>query len=168
MNDDGSFLLENVSLERYDVVLAGLPNGCYVKAIRAGDADVLAAGLDRTGGVGGQIEIVVNPHAGQISGAIRNPRTDQPAGGAAVALIPQEKGRRERDTFYQTATADQAGRFILRGISPGEYKVFAWEQIEAGGAYMDPEFVKPVEDKGLPVTIREGDKREIQLNAIPR
>jgi protocatechuate 3,4-dioxygenase beta subunit len=168
VNDDGSFLLESVSLERYDVVLAGLPNGCYVKAIRAGDADVLAAGLDRTGGVGGQIEIVVNPHAGQISGAIRNPRTDQPAGGAAVALIPQEKGRRERDTFYQTATADQAGRFILRGISPGEYKVFAWEQIEAGGAYMDPEFVKPVEDKGLPVTIREGDKPEIQLNAIPR
>src|ERR1017187_3029838 len=44
----------------------------------------------------------------------------------------------------------------------------AWEQIEARGAYMDPEFVKPVEDKGKPVTIREGDKLEIQLNVIPR
>ena len=33
---------------------------------------------------------------------------------------------------------------------------------------MDPEFVKPVEDKGKPVTICEGDKLEIQLNVIPR
>jgi hypothetical protein len=33
---------------------------------------------------------------------------------------------------------------------------------------MDPEFIKPLEDKGQAVTIREGDKREIQLNVIPR
>jgi hypothetical protein len=41
-------------------------------------------------------------------------------------------------------------------------------QYAPDGAYMDPEFMNPFEDKGQRVTIREGDKPEIQLNAIPR
>jgi hypothetical protein len=168
VNDDGSFLLENVSPDRYNVGLAGLPNGYYLKAVRVGGADALVSGLDIAGGPPGPVEIVVSPGAGQIAGVVQNQQLSQPAGGAIVALIPQEKERRERDTFYQTATSDPAGRFTLRNISPGEYKVFAWEQIEEGGAYMDPEFMKPFEDKGQAVTIREGDKPEIQLNVIPR
>jgi hypothetical protein len=168
VNDDGSFLLDNVRADRYAITLLGLPDGYYVKAIRAGGADALTAGLDLTRGASEPIEIVVSPRAGQISGVVRNQLLDRPASGAIVALIPQEKERRERATFYRTATADQEGRFSLDNISPGEYKVFAWEQIEEDGAYMDPEFIKPLEDKGRPVTIGEGDKREIQLNVIPR
>jgi hypothetical protein len=159
VNDDGSFLVENVSLDRYDVTVT-LPPGYYLKAIRAG--------LDLTRGASEPIEIVVSPHAGQVTGVVQNQQIKQPAAGAIMALIPQEKERRERGTFYRTATADQEGRFSLDNISPGEYKVFAWEQIEEDGAYMDPDFIKPLEDKGRPVTIREGDKVEIQLNVIPR
>jgi protocatechuate 3,4-dioxygenase beta subunit len=167
VNGDGSFLVENVSLDRYDVTVA-LPAGYYLKAIRAGGAEAMEAGLDLTRGASEPIEIVVSPHAGQVTGVVQNQQIKQPAAGAIMALIPQEKERRERGTFYRTATADQEGRFSLDNISPGEYKVFAWEQIEEDGAYMDPEFIKPLEDKGQAVTIREGDKREIQLNVIPR
>jgi protocatechuate 3,4-dioxygenase beta subunit len=167
VNDDGSFLLENVSLDRYDVTVT-LPAGYYLKAIRAGGAEAMEAGLDLTRGASEPIEIVVSPRAGQVTGVVQDQKLDRPAPGAILALIPQEKERRERGTFYRTATADQEGRFSLDNISPGEYKVYAWEQIEEDSAYMDPDFVKPVDDKGQAVTIREGDKREIQLNVIPR
>jgi hypothetical protein len=54
----------------------------------------------------------------------------------------------------------------LKNLDPGEYKVFAWEDVEAG-AYMDPEFVKPVESQGESVTIRENSKERLQLKLIP-
>jgi len=168
VNDDGAFVLNDVNPERYDVTVPGLPDGYYLKAVRAGDADVLDAGLDITAGTPWPIEIPISPRAGVVTGVVRNQKADEPAFRAAVALIPREKARRERDTFYRTAISDQYGRFTLANIAPGEYKVFAWEQIGAGDSYMDPDFIQPVEDKGQAVTIHEGDKLDIKLSAIPR
>ena len=65
--------------------------------------------------------------------------------------------------YYKTVTTDQRGRFTI--IDPGEYKVFAWEDVEPG-AYMDPEFVHPVESQGEPVTIRESSHENLQLKLI--
>jgi len=44
--------------------------------------------------------------------------------------------------------------------------VFAWEDVETG-AYMDPEFMKPVEKLGESVTIRENSKELLKLKLIP-
>jgi hypothetical protein len=63
-------------------------------------------------------------------------------------------------------TTDQYGRFTIKSVDPGEYKVFAWEDVETG-AYMDPEFVKPVEGQGESVTIRESSRESLQLKLIP-
>ena len=68
--------------------------------------------------------------------------------------------------MYKTATTDQDGRFTLQGISPGEYKLFAWQAIEPG-AYEDPDILKTVEDKGVQVSVQEGARLTIQLEAIP-
>ena len=43
-------------------------------------------------------------------------------------LIPDIQ--RERRDLYVRATTDKDGRFSIRGIPPGNYKVFAWENIE--------------------------------------
>jgi len=67
---------------------------------------------------------------------------------------------------YKTATTDQCGKFTVKNLDPGEYKVFAWEDMEFG-AYMDPELVKPVESLGEAMTIRENSKAQVQLKLIP-
>jgi hypothetical protein len=69
-------------------------------------------------------------------------------------------------SYYKTMTTDQYGRFTVKSIDPGEYKLFAWEDVEFG-AYMDPEFVKPVESLGESVTIREKSRESLQLKLIP-
>ena len=38
----------------------------------------------------------------------------------------------------------------FRGIAPGEYKIFSWEEVE-DGAWEDPDFLKLFEQKGVPV-----------------
>jgi hypothetical protein len=67
----------------------------------------------------------------------------QPAPGATVLLVPA----------YKDVTTDQYGRFVLKSIEPGDYKLFAWEQEPED--YMDPEVLKPAEDRALSVHIRE-------------
>jgi hypothetical protein len=48
---------------------------------------------------------------------------------AKVVLVPKEEKRRYRVQFYAITTTDQQGRFELRSLSPGMYKIFAWENI---------------------------------------
>jgi hypothetical protein len=55
----------------------------------------------------------------------------------------------------------------MRGIVPGEYNVFAWEDVEAGAAE-DDEFRKPFESRGAKVLLSEGSKDAVQLTVITR
>ena len=161
---DGSFTADNASPGHYTVALFGQPGGYFVKLIRAGDEDVLDGDLDLTSGPL-VLEIVLSPNAGQLAGSVQNSKQD-PAPGATVVLIPQEKQRRDQQQYYKTTTTDQYGHFTLKDIAPGEYKVFAWEDVEIG-AYMDPDFIQPVENRGESVAIRESSRENVQLRVIP-
>jgi hypothetical protein len=165
VKEDGSFTLSNVSPDHLNVSIFGIPEGFYVKSIRSGDDDVLTNGLDLNRGAAGRIDIVLSPNAGVVEGAVQNEK-QQPAAGATVVMVPQEKERLDQMSYYKTVTTDQYGRFTLKSIDPGEYKVFAWEDVESG-AYMDPDFVKPVENQGSSVTIRESSRESLQLKLIP-
>jgi protocatechuate 3,4-dioxygenase beta subunit len=166
LNEDGSFRIEDVGSDVYNLNVFGLPDGFYVKSARMGESEILTSGLDATAGQLAPLEVVLSPNAGQLSGAVTNPTTSQPAPGATVVLIPQEKDRREVFSFYKTVTTDQSGNFSFKNLTPGDYKVYAWEDIEPG-AYSDPDFVKPVESKGESVNIKEGSKPAVQLTLIP-
>jgi hypothetical protein len=165
VKEDGSFTLSNVSADHFNVSIYGIPDGFYVKSIRSGDDDVLVTGLDLSRGAAGRIDIVLSPNAGQVEGAVQNEK-QQPAAGATVVMAPQEKERLDQAPYYKTVTTDQYGRFTIRSVDPGEYKVYAWEDVESG-AYMDPDFVKPVENQGASVTIRESSRESLQLKLIP-
>ncbi len=164
VKDDGSFALENVNTDNYTVTVRGLPPACYVKSIRMGDADSLDAGLDLTRGAAGVLDIVVSPAGGQVEGTVADPK-GQLSSGATVVLVP-DAPRREQSAFFKTASSDTAGHFNIQGIAPGEYKLFAWEDVESG-AYQDPEFLKPFESAGESVTIHEGGRESRQLKLIP-
>ena len=77
--DDRSFRIENVSPDAYNVLLAPLPDGFYVKSIRAGDVDVLASGLDLSGGPPQLLDILISPNAGQVAGTVQDANTQQGA-----------------------------------------------------------------------------------------
>jgi len=82
-----------------------------------------------------------------------------------VVLIPQERERKDQPQYYKTTTTDTAGSFTFKNLDPGQYKVYAWREVESG-AYMDPEFVGPVESRGQALTIHEGSQENLQLKLI--
>ena len=60
----------------------------------------------------------------------------------------------------------QYGRFTFKNVVPGEYKVYAWEDVESS-AWMDPDFMKPLEGKGESVAVEESAQANVQVNVIP-
>ena len=162
---DRTFRIEDLDPGTYGVVIGGLPDGFYTKSIRVGEADVTYSGVELTSGAPAAVEIVVSPKAGLVSGAALSPETSQPASGATVVLVPKEKERLPISAFYQQATTDQFGRFTFKSVVPGEYTVYAWEDVESS-AWMDPDFMKPLDGKGEPVTVEESAHATVQVNTI--
>jgi hypothetical protein len=54
----------------------------------------------------------------------------------------------------------------MRGLPPGVYKIFAWEEADKD-AIMDLDFVRGYEEKGTRFEISDGEKKSIELNVIP-
>jgi hypothetical protein len=160
VGDDGSFWLSNVPAATYTIDVHGMPETFYIKSIRMGDADALEAGLDLTRG-GGMIEILLSPNAGQVDGSI----LDQAAVSSAVVVLAPEGRRREQTSLFKMTNTDAQGHFTMKGIAPGDYKLFAWEQSEEAN-YQDPEFLRPYENQGESVTIRESSRESVQLKLI--
>jgi hypothetical protein len=160
---DGAFTMTDVPPENYRLRVMGLPDGYWVKSIRMGDQEAKETGLDLTRGPGDTVTVTIAPNAPQIDGAVMNDK-QQPAAGVTVVLVPEPKLRENQDA-YKTATSDQNGRFSLKNLDPGDYKLFAWEEVEYG-AYMDPDFLRPLEDRGQSISIQEGSHESVQLNAI--
>ena len=68
--------------------------------------------------------------------------------------------------FYKSQSTDQYGHFKLHGLAPGKYKLFSWQGIEQS-AWQDADFLKPYEDKGQDLEVKDGDKKSADLHLIP-
>ena len=163
IKENGAFALAGVAPDVYTLQIFGLPEGYWVKSVRLGEEDALENGLDLTRGAAPPVSVVVAPNAGQVEGVVIDAK-GQPAPGLTVALVPEAR-RRGREELYDNATTDQYGRFAVRNIEPGEYKLFVWEEVEPG-AWLDPDFLRPVESEGRTVVIREGSRESVELKVL--
>jgi hypothetical protein len=164
VKDDGSFEIENVAADNYRVNVHRLPGPFYVKSIRMGDADGLEKGLDLSRGGGGSVEIVLSPNGGQVEGTVLDAK-QQPSSVGTVVLVPDVR-HRDQPQLFKVTGLNASGHFTIAGIAPGDYKLFAWQEIESD-AYQDPEFLKTYEVQGQSLTIREGGRENTQLKLIP-
>jgi protocatechuate 3,4-dioxygenase beta subunit len=161
---DGSFTLDGVGPGDFRVNVQRLPVGGYVKSMRLGNADVLNDGLHLTGPPQGLLEIVIGANAGSIEGSVSNDR-QQAFPNGTVVLVPDLRFR-QRSDLYKVVTTDNSGRFRITGVTPGDYKLFAWENVESG-AWQDPAFIGAYENAGRAIHIYEGSSENLQLQVIP-
>ena len=135
----------------------------YVKSIRLGRTDVLNSGLHLEAAGDASLEVVISTHGGALAGHVVD-GNGQPAINAKVVLVP-DTARRQRGDLYRSVSADDSGEFQLRGLPPGDYKLFAWERVE-DGAWQDPEFIKLYESRGTAVRITEDGQQTANLTSI--
>ncbi|HEY6389182.1 MAG TPA: carboxypeptidase-like regulatory domain-containing protein, partial [Candidatus Acidoferrum sp.] len=160
---NGVFSLRDVSEGRYRLITFGQTQDCYLKSIRYAGMEVSDDEFNVIRGTQATLEVTISSRGAHIQGMVTD-ADGLPAIGVWVALVPDNAHLGEFRLFRQRTT-DQNGRFDIRGIAPGDYKIFSWEQVEQN-AWEDPDFLKQFEAKGQSVTLQEGDGKSIDLVAI--
>ena len=89
------------------------------------------------------LEVVIAPDAGEVQGTVSD-KDRQPVAGATIVLVPDQRSRAD---LFKSSTSDQNGHFELASVTPGGYKLFAWDDVEPG-AWNDPDFLKDYEKQG--------------------
>jgi hypothetical protein len=163
---DGSFEWKNVPAGKYYVQLAsdaGTDSAWYLKSALADGRDTTDASISVNGGTVG-LSLVASANGGVVEGMVAD-ANGQPVSNATVVAVPEMR-LRGRIGLYRKTVSDQAGRFILRGLAPGSYMMFAWENVD-GEAYYNPEFLKSCEPQGSALRVTEGEHKTLQLTVIP-
>jgi carboxypeptidase family protein len=160
---DGSIRLPGVTPGLWTVVVDSLPEGVWIKSATYGDLDVLHTDLKTGEAATAPLNIVLAGDGGQISGKVA--ANDQQPVHATVVLVPAATELRGSTQMYRVATTQQQGAFTLKGIPPGSYKLFAFEEVEPY-AWLNPDFLQAVETQGVAVSVSEGDRLTQQLAPI--
>lgn len=160
---DGSFTANAPVAGLYRIQANGLPRNAYIKEARLGGSEVLNSGLRIDGAPQGELDIVIGLNPGMFDAVVLDDRQELQTN-VTVVLVP-DPARRQRSDAYENAFTGDSGRAHIEGVVPGDYKAFAWEDVE-GGAWQDPDFIRKFEDRGKPVRILEGGVVSTELRVI--
>jgi len=138
------------------------PQGTYIKSIGFGDQDVSGRRVDLTKG-SGSLVLTLGADVGVVEGSVQNAAGD-PAVRVRVNLIPYGNHLGWED-LARFAFTDEKGNFKMRPTGPGEYKLFAWDDVETG-APQDPEFRKPFEKQAVSVKLEPNGHEIMKLTSI--
>lgn len=126
--------------------------GMYVADMRQSGRSVLDQGRITVGKDSAEpVEVVLAADGGRIEGTVEG--ADKTSTTVRVSLIP-EGTRRDNLLLYRRASLVQ-GRFSLNDVPPGNYKLYAWEDLPIG-ADENAEFMAVYETRGRAVTVRAG------------
>jgi hypothetical protein len=160
---DGSFVVRGLPLGTYRVNIPQFAPDAYLKSVRYGSEEVLESGINLAR-PSGAVEVIVSLKGARVEGTVVN-ENGEPVEDATAVLIPEPKMRHLQHLFKVTRT-DATGRFSIRGIAPGEYRLFAWEEIEPG-LWLAPDFLASLERKGEPLRADPSATSAMQLKVLP-
>ena len=146
----------------YRLALNSAEEGYFLRWARSGLRDVLRDGLDGRTGTPEPLEIMIGNTNSVVEGSVSD--EGRPAVAAQVVLVPSD--RRMRIDLFRSAITDQVGRYAFKGVAPGDYKLFAWEDIEPF-IYFDPDFLEKHEPAGTPIHVEQNQSVSANLRVIP-
>jgi len=166
VSDNGNFEWKGVPPGNYYVELAGdsgANTDWYLKSVNAGSRDSEDSSISVSGGAVA-LDLVASSSGALVDGVVTDQK-GQPVANAVIVAVPEARLRGRVDRYRKTVS-DQSGHFTLHGISPGSYTLLAWESVD-GDAYYNPEFLKTYEALGSALRLAEGERKSLQLQAIP-
>lgn len=163
---EGPFSIINLNVGTYYLSFIEAPSG-YTLDIRQGSRDVRNDGRFVVRENSDALSVVVRPaDFGSIQGTVTT------AAGktlwSQVLLVPDEP-RRENHGLYVYDNVKWGGRFDLQTITPGGYRLFAWEKERILGLspYMDAATLAKYERYGVPITVRPNETYTVEVPLIP-
>ena len=163
LSAERGFSLEEVAPDKHQLLVSGLPEGAYVKSIRVGGQETIGSVLDLTDMQAVvRLDILVSPNGATVEGVAND--GDNPAPGAWIALVPDPLGP-ESASRQQSVTAGGNGKFVFRGLAPGEYRLYAFQEAQLLG-FVDPDLFSPYQSKSTKLTVRQGERKSADLTVL--
>lgn len=161
---DGSFTIPGAPDGRLRLSVDPLGPDLYVDDMRQGGVSIFDSGFEIRGRNPDPIQVLIKSGAGSLEGTVQD-ASGKLLTNAVVALVPVT--RRENDARYYSSRSDSTGSFSIRGIAPGDYKLFSWD-VMPPGAHYNAAFLEKYEERGIPMTIAASAKVTSKVTAIPR
>jgi Carboxypeptidase regulatory-like domain len=158
-----AFALKDVFDGNYRLAVSGQSKDCYVKSIRYGSSDALEGAFTVVRGTQSSLELTLSSRGARVQGVVTD-KDHLPVTGVWVVLVPDE-AHRDQSRLYQKVATDQYGHYLMRGIAPGDYKIFCWDEVEVG-AWEDPDFLRTFEDRGQKISVEDADAKTVDVVAI--
>jgi hypothetical protein len=161
VNADGSFRIPQIIDGSYNVAVS--EPGYYVKQARYAGADLLSSPWKFVSGTArSTLEVMISTNVAEVSGTITDAQLN-PTAGADVVLVPDRR-RDNLELFFHTTT-DARGHYKLENISPGDYKLFAWQEI-GYGSWFDPNVLKKYEQNSRAIQLGESARVTVDTRHI--
>jgi len=157
---DGVLSFASTPGATYRLVVTDVPEDTYILRMTQDGKIITASNLVVTGDT--HLEIALSKDGGSIEGVVRNPRGNT-VPGSLVALVPADRALRDQYYLHRSTTTDQRGKFTLRTIRPGTYKLFAWIAASGAGPFRNAEFMAKYEDRGKEIQIGKGQNPTVDL-----
>jgi hypothetical protein len=161
--EDGTFKIENVSPDQYRIAVNGAFGRTYVKSILSGGRDIKDQPLDLSGG-SAQLEITLSAKVAKLSGNVEKANPSAMPGAVILEKVGASTNSLSSPAPYLSVS--QTGTFSANVLAPGEYRVYAFEEVDFMQA-RDPEFLKKFASKATELKIAEGESKTISLKQIP-
>jgi Carboxypeptidase regulatory-like domain len=145
--------------KRYYASIRNLPEDYYLKALTVSGHD-LPPGNVVLSGRGGDMELVLSPAGGHIEGVLFDSQEQPTRGSILLAPDVPDPGPPE---LFRRSRADAQGRFTLRGIPPGSYRLLALETLNMETEIHSPEFSRTLGNKGQHLLVEENGRYSVFL-----
>jgi len=160
---DNTFVLPDVFPIPYELQQMPAPPGFYLKSIQYGERDASDGRLNVTA-AGTPLTLVLASDSAPVLVTVQSPE-GSPALGVTVVLAPGGRYALRRDLIRFGYIAPN-GSSTIPGVAPGEYKIFAWADVDQNLAQV-PEFRKLLESRAGSVTVGPNVSQSVQVQIIP-
>jgi hypothetical protein len=145
----------------------GLPPAFYVSDIRQNGQSIYDSGLEIGPNPPDDVEVVLRQNGGSVNVSVVG-ADQRPYNGASIALVPQGIRRQNRPLYKATFGRVADDHFVFQDVTPGEYKVFAWESLPPFSAFQNAAILEKSETFGQILSVRPGISSEVQVRFIPK
>lgn len=136
-----------------------LPEDYYLKSVAVSGHelspdDVLVSGSR------GDMDIVISPAGARVDGVLYDSIGNPTRGSILLAPDIPQPGPPD---LYRRTSADSKGKFTLRGVAPGSYRLVAVESVSLDTEINEPDFLRTIGNRGQTLSVEESGKYTVSL-----